>query len=254
MSHRFDTEPERDVSFAFAADRTVDAVSIWAGGFYFFAQAASTFSPGAVALGTANSPYGAHVLIVLGAVSVDEITLTITGTSIRHDGTRTGGDTDTITIPNATPANTYFQTTKRFIGQVTIQTTAGTAKSCNYGFAFAWQNHRRDFLLRDIEIGWTGAVNDAGADLIVRHHTATGWTYNAAAAPTPPTPVFRLTTVYGAESDIKAQEAGAVRRTALNLAIDASGIEGLIFEHVQSVMGGIAIGTVVYTIVGGPPA
>lgn len=250
VSYRYDAQEQ--VGFGFSSDRTVAANRIYAGGFYYLAPGNNDFAA-AVLFGTANNPYGGHAFAVLGAVTVNDLTITVTGTTIADDGTRTGADSSTITFLSGSPVNSYAQTAKRFIGQVSYQVTVGTAKTCNYGLVKAYKNNHRDYSLRAVYLDWHSEGDDAGADMFVRHHKATGWTFNALAAPTPPTPIFQLTTVYGAESDLKRNEPGCVERLGLAVDIDASGIEGLIFELLQSVVGAVSSANVTYTIVRGPP-
>ena len=125
MSNKFGNEYE--VGFGFESS-DAGSRTLYVGGHYRLFNGNDDFSPAAVNYGTANSPYGDHIFVVTGAVTVDQVTIRVTGASWNDaTGTRTAADTEDIVIPNATPIDSYFETSKKFIGQVTIQTIAGTA-------------------------------------------------------------------------------------------------------------------------------
>ena len=105
----------------------------YAAGFYLHVGSPNDLSS-AQNLGTANMSYAAHAYVVLGATAVDEISITVTGTSINDLGVRATSDTEVITIPDESVADTYFETDKKWLGLVTLAVTAGTAKTVNYGY------------------------------------------------------------------------------------------------------------------------
>jgi len=223
-----------------AASRFTETGRVWAftsptgssgtyywGGYYNFAPSHNDFS-GSPTFGTANAAYGAHFFIVLGAVTVDVLTIRVTGTSFAEGGVRTAADTEDIVIPNSTPANTFYQTSKRWIGQITISVFSGTAKNCNYGWAAYWNNDYSDFTVIGCDFTWLGGANDADANLGIIHHKATGWTYNAGSTPTPPALLTSMQTDYNTEYQIKNGEFGAYKRTGLSTSVAGSNKEGII--------------------------
>jgi hypothetical protein len=217
------------VGWGFRSSATASG-TYYCAGHYLFGATDNDFSPALLNFGTANSSHASHVFVVLGAVAVDEITITVTGTSITDEGVRTTTDTDTIVIPDTTGVDTYFETSKKFIGDVDIATTAGTPKTCNYGFCKYWDNFNRDFLVIAREATWLSGANDSTADLKLLHHKATGWTFNSGAEPTPPTPVASLQGSHVTEHELSAGECGAWKVTGLSETVVGSGSEGIIIE------------------------
>ena len=187
-------------------------------------------------------------MLVLGALTVDELTIRVTGTSITDAGVRSAADAEDIVIPDATGADAFFETTKKWIGQVTITVVSGTAKPCNYGWAKYWDNHNTDFRVTGLEATWLGGANDAAPDIQLLHHKATGWTFNAAAEPTPPTPIASMDTDHGAESQIVNGEVGAWKRSNLSVDVDGALSEGVIWKIVTSANRAIELGNLLLTI------
>lgn len=213
------------------------------GGFYDFAASDNDFSP-ATTLGTANLSYAAHVFVVLGAVAVDEISITVTGTTISNEGVRNAGpDTEVITIPNEAAVDSYFETSKHFIGQVSIETTAGTAKTCNFGFAKYWDNNNGNFAISGLEVTWIGGASDNSPNIELLHHSASGWTYNVGSEPTPPTPVASMQTDHNTEIKTASGVSGSWKRTNLNTPVAGSNGEGTIFRITTTAGAGKAFET-----------
>ncbi len=217
--------------------------TFWIGGYYNFAGSDDDFSPGAVTFGTANGSYAAHFFVVLGANAVDEITITISGTTIDDNGTRTGSDTATLVIASDSVVDDYFETPEKWIGQISIQVTAGTAKTCNYGFSKYWDNKNADFTVTGLEATWFGGATDASADIQLYHHKPTNWTFNSGAAPTPPTAIATMVGDHGAESSIINNENGAWKRTNLNTDVDGGDSEGTMIQVVTTQNRAIERGT-----------
>ena len=221
------------IVFGFASsDR--GAGTLYPVGYYDFEAGNDDFSAGAT-YGTANSPYGGKVALILGADAVDDITIRISGTSwAPSTGTRTAADTEDISIPDGSVQDDYFQSNKKWIGQVSITLIAGTAKVCNYGFVDYWTCNNRRFWLRSFKATGVGDVDDASADVIFRHHKTTGWTYGAG-GPTAPAPIAQMTTDYSTESDVKNDEQFSYARKGLAEDIAGNNDEGLVVEVVQGV-------------------
>lgn len=214
----------------------------WAGGFYDFAAANNDFDP-SINFGTVNAAKAAHLAIVLGELSVDEIQITVSGASITDTGTRNGSDTEVITIPDATAADTYYETAKKWLGQVAIETTSGTAKNCNYGFVKYWDNNNNDFRVLGLETTWLSGGNDNAPDIQLLHHKTTGWTYNGGAIPTHPPALASMATDYGADKKTVSGEEGAWKRDNLNTTVDGSGSEGALIEITTTANRAFVLGT-----------
>lgn len=213
----------------------------YAGGFYDHGASNNDFSP-SITHGTANGSYAAHVFVVLGEPAVDEITIEVTGTRITDGGVRTPSYTATITVPSLTAADAYFETPEKFIGQVTIETTAGTAKNCNYGFCKYWDNNNRDFVIMGSECTWLAGANDANVNLEIIHHKTTGWTYNAGAEATPPA-FISLQTDHNTEYDSHTGQSHAWKRANLDQLVKGSESEGIILIVTTTVNTAIQVGT-----------
>ncbi len=216
--------------------------TVYVGGFYEFASSDNDFSASPT-FGTPNKALGAQVFVVLGAATVDELTIRASGTSITDAGVRTGSDTEDIVIPNSTAVDSYFETTKKWLGQVTISVQSGTAKTCNYGFVNYWNNNSADFRVTGCEAAWLAGANDSNVDLQVIHHKAAGWTFNSGAPPTPPLAIAAMTTDYSTDDQTVSGEQGAWRRTGLSTDVDADNGEGVIVAVVTSANGAFDLGS-----------
>jgi hypothetical protein len=219
------------------------------GGYYDFAATDNDFSGGPT-WGTANSSYAAHFLVVLGAQTVDELTLRVTGTSMTDGGVRDATpDTEDIVIPNSTAVDSYFETTKKWIGQVTITVISGTAKTCNYGWCKYWDNNNTDFKTTGVEAVWLAGANDANIDIQLLHHNATGWTFNAGAEPDFPTPIASLQGDHVTEYQAVNGENGAWKRDNLSTVIDGSGSEGTLFCVITTANKAFELGSLLLRII-----
>lgn len=197
-------------------------------GFYLFHTSAFTPTGTATNVGTANASYAAHALVVLGAASTNMV-VRVTGTSINDSGTRVTSDFEDIDTSGGS-ANDYFETTKKFIGQVGYTLQSGTGVTINAGFAKYWDNQNSDFTVTGCEAVWLGGANDSGADIELLHHKSTGWTYGAGGSPTTPTALASMATDHSTESGIVNGQDGAWKRTNLSQAIAGSGSEGIMWR------------------------
>jgi len=183
---------------------------------------------------SSDSPWGAHAAIVTGEVAVGEVTITVTGDSVTDSGGFSSADSETIVLADATPANTYRETTKKWVGVVTWETTAGTPIDVNYLLAKYWDNNNTDFTVKGLEIlGKAKTVSATSLDITLVHHKTTGWTSGATEA-TPPTSLASLQTDYTTANDnTTGNKPLAWKRTDLDQAIDSSGSEGILFRVEQ---------------------
>ena len=164
----------------------------------------------------------------MGATTVNELTLTVTGTSINDSATRTTSDTQNIVIPSGTSADAYYETSKKWIGQVTVTVASGTAKTCDFGFSKYWDNNNSDFTIEGLEVTWLGGANDTAPDIQLVHHKSTGWTYTGSGA-TSPTALASMATDHVTEKQVVNNEDGAWKRSNLNTTVNGSGNEGILW-------------------------
>lgn len=196
--------------------------------------------------GTAGRGYGAHVFVVGkgdGATDGSDLVLTVTGISITDAGARNDADTEVI-VTDALLAtfatNTYYESTKKWLGQITItlSSTAGGTFNCsfNYGFCKYEDFGNRNFKVTDFECTWLGGAGETGFDLSLCHHKTTGWTYSAAAFVPGPTALVSLLTDYGAANDnFVANENYAYKRSGLTTEIDSVAHEGVLIRCITAV-------------------
>lgn len=222
---------EKAVSFASPPGTTG---TFWDLGYYDFFSGNNDFDPSAN-FGTANLARGAHVLFVNATVPGDEITIRVTGQSITDAGVDTLGDTEDVVIPASSDANSYFETSKKFNGEVAIETISGTPIQFNYGWCKYWDNANRDFMVVGVDIKWRGGANDSNADISLYHHKATGWTYNAGAEPTPPTALATMAADNAPNNRIGNGVPGAWKRTNLATNVNGQGSEGVVLGFTTAV-------------------
>lgn len=228
-------------SWAFTSP-TGSTGTFYIGGYYSYGASHNDFSP-SITFGTANSAYAAHFFVVLGATTVDQLTITVTGTTINDEATRTASDTATIVIPSGATANNYYETPEKWIGQITVEATSGTATNCNYGWCKYWDNNNTDFTVKGLEATWRAGANDANPNILLRHHKETGWTYNAGSTPTPPAAIADMQTDHNTEYQVVNGENGAWKRSSLSTDVDGSLSEGTIIEVVTTANRAFDLGT-----------
>jgi hypothetical protein len=201
----------------------------YVGGYYDFFSGNSNFD-GGVNFGIANGAYAAHFMVVIGASPVAETTIRVAGTSITDNGVRTAGDSQDIVIPVTASADDYFETPKKWLGQVTVTHISGTLVACNYGWCKYWDNNNSGFNIVGFEATWLGGATDAGADIDLLHHRDAGWTYNAGGEPTPPTSVATMSTDHGTERSVINGDPGAWKRSNLDTDVSGGASEGTIIR------------------------
>ena len=224
--------------------------TIYAGGHYRFGTSDNDFNP-SITFGTADGAYGDHIFIVAaaGGSGGTDTVIRITGTSIDDSGNRTTSDTEDLTADDAGPAGAYYETTKKWVGQVTIEKQSGPDLLCNYGGAKYWDDNNEDFKVEGVEVTWLGGANDANPNLLLRHHKATGWTYNNGSAPTPPTAIADMNTDYSTEIEVINGEEGAWKRTNLSTNVSGSSSEGIILEIITTANKTFEIGNFLIRVV-----
>jgi hypothetical protein len=168
-------------------------------GFYLAPPADSNHAAfGTQTYGAANNSFAAHAFVVMkengtatGGSSGDA-QIRVTGASIDDNGNFNGSDEE-ILVAAITSAgtNTYYETTKKWVGTVTFNfektdagdRTGGTT-DFNYGFCKYDDFGNRDMILKDFECnGRAGTVGESAGthNLELLHHKTTNWTYHATA-------------------------------------------------------------------------
>jgi hypothetical protein len=235
-------------SYNFSA-RTATSGIYYLGGFYDAPAAAATLTQASSTqvFGSANSAVGAHAFIVFGSGGTDgtNITLTASGTSVTDAGVRTPADSEIVyTGPVAgLTLNDYLETSKKWVGAVTFTLTSDGV-NFNLDFNYGWAKYE-DFANINVTLRATEAVgladaSDAGFNVEVLHHKATGWTYSAAAFAPGATPLASLVGDYVTESNLTAGEGFAWKRADLVQAIDSANMEGLLMRVTTSVNNSVA--------------
>jgi hypothetical protein len=212
------------------------------GGYYDFSAANSNFVAPAN-YGTAGAAYAAHASLVLGANTVDTLTIRVSGASINDSGTLNLADTEDIVFTHPALQNDYAETSKKWLGQITFTHISGTAQVCNYGFAKYFDNANRDFLITGLEATWLAGATDANTNIELLHHKSTGWSYNGLGAPSPPTAIASMDVDHTAAYDgVVNGENGAYKRSNLNTLINGGGSEGTIVRITTNVNNAIEVG------------
>lgn len=204
------------------------AIPEYVGGFYEFASSDNDFDP-AITFGAVNAAYGAHFLVVTGAVPVDEVTIQVTGTKINDNGERTAGAVETIVIPTGTPVNSYFETPMKWNGRLDVETIAGTAITCNYGFCKYHDFNNQDFEVLGLECLWDSDSTDSSSDIELLFHNATGWAFNAGSEPDSPAPLASRSGDYVTEVAHALGE-GAWKRSNLTQRVDGKDSQGILWR------------------------
>lgn len=216
-----------EIDFSFHTLAALNPVTYW-GGFYLFG---ATDNGGvAVPLGAANNSYGAHAGIVIGGSPVGPETVTVSGTSVTNQGVKTPADSEVLNIPAGAPVNSYFQTTRKWVGTVTF-TPSGGAPNFNYLLVCAFNGNTTNFIVRDIETSWIAAGGDADPDILLRHHRFSGWVYNAASPPLTPGPITTLRSTYTPpDNAFVLGEPGCWQITDLGVVVFGNEGEGIFLE------------------------
>lgn len=199
--------------------------TFYIGGFYLLP--ATNYTPaGGTALGTANSAYHAHAFIVLGASSTDMV-VRVTGTSVDETGNRVTSDTEDLDTSGGS-ANDYFETPKKWIGQVSVSLLSGTGVVINHGFCKYWDNQNSDFRVTGVEVTGRAGANDPAPNFGVIRHRPVGWTYGGISGAIPPAFVIDMQTDYVTEYQFVNGEHFAWKRIGLSEEFNGSGAEGII--------------------------
>ena len=223
--------------------------NFYAAGWYKYSAADANLNQGSITqtFGTANIAYGAHAFAVSGgngSTDGSDLVLTVSGTSVTDAGVRTPADSEVIVATcTSSAADTYYETTKKWIGQITftLTSTAGTTFSYdfNYGMAKYEDFGNTDFTVTQFELTGRAGANDSSFNVILHKHSNAGWTYSAAAFVPTPTTIVNLQTDYNTEYQLGNGDLFAYKRSNLSTVISGSGMEGIIVKVVTGANGAV---------------
>lgn len=201
----------------------------YAAGFYIYASSDDTFSP-SINFGPVNGAHAAHFFIVTGQIPTNDVTIRISGVSIQDTGVRNESDFQDIIILNGTSINSYFETSKKWLGSINIETISGTPITCNYGLSKYHDNANTDFKVIDSECLWVSDSNDSSSNIELIHHKDSGWSFNSGSSPSPPPPIISRLADYGPSYNYNYIGDGAWKHTNIDLTILGSLNEGIIWR------------------------
>ena len=221
--------------------------TFYAAGFYEAPATEAVLNQGSTTItqGTANISYAAHAFVVAkgdGANTSGDLVLKVTGTSIDDQGNRSAAAEETI-VTDALLAtfatDTYAETTKKWIGQITftLSSSGGSSFNCsfNYGLVKYEDFGNRDFVVTDFECVGRSGGSDSGFNVRLFHHNAADWTYHTTAFVPGPTAgnaseLANMNTTHSTEQDLNSEDHFAYKRDNLSTSIDGDDGEGLICE------------------------
>ena len=219
-------------------------VTVYSAGFYEapVTDANLTQASTTVTYGTANRATAAHAFLVAaaaGSVNTGSCSIVVSGTSITGAGVRATGDSETIVADiTAMTTNAYYETTKKWLGQITYTLTPSGATTYsadfNYGFAKYEDFGNVNFTVREFEATGYAGANDDDFDIQLCHHKSTGWTYHATAFVAGPAAIVTLSTDYSTDDQLDSGQHFAYKRTGLSTFVSGSGSEGIIVRIVTT--------------------
>lgn len=209
--------------------------TFYEGGFYEFGSTDNDFNP-SITFGTANESHAAHFFLVqaAGGAGGTDTVIRITATSIDDQGNRTTTDTEDLTVDDAGSAGDYYETSKKWIGQITIAKQSGPDLLMNYGIVKYWDNNNNDFRVLGVDVSGRAGANDTAPNISLIHHKATGWTYNAGASPIRPTAIANMDTDHSIESEFINGDYFSWKRDNLNISINGNNGEGIVIEWITT--------------------
>ena len=180
------------------------------------------------------------------AVAANLCVLTVTGVSITDAGVKNDSDSEVLVADcSAASTNQYFETSKKWLGQVTYTLTGETGASFtfNYGYCKYEDFGNRDFTLTDIEFLAHAGANETSLDVQVKIHDANSYTYSAAAFDPMAGADYKMSTDYGTNNDLALNFDGAYKRSGLTDVVLGSQSQGIIVQITHTVNNGISHAT-----------
>lgn len=224
---------------------TATAGTYYVGGFWNFAATDANLTQAATTqtIGFANFTYGAHASLVAGGAGTASggtgaVSIVVSGTSIGSDGIRTPADSEVIVsdITEMT-TNAYYETVKKWLGQVTYTLTVGAtghtayAADFNYGLSKYDDLGDRAFNITDFEIVGLGGAAESGANFTLYKHNDQGWTYAATGFDPTSTLICDMATDQSTDVQWTNNAKFAYKRTGLSTPVDgANSLEGFIVK------------------------
>lgn len=212
-------------------------------GFYEFAAANPGLNQGGATqvFGDANVSHASHAFIVAsgaGAAASGVVEIRVTGTSITDAGARTEGDNETLIADITTAgANTYYETSKKWLGAVTFElnitdgTPATYSLDLNYGLAKYEDAMGTDFTVTSVQATGLAGAADNDFNIQLHHHDPDGtWAYSAAAF----TPfnagnlIASLVTDHSTDDKLASGDHFAWKRTGLSIDVLGATTDGII--------------------------
>lgn len=226
-----------------------NAGTYYVAGFYDAPAAAVTLTMGATetqTYGTALYMKGAYVFAVTSGASAGAVVLTVSGISITDAGVRNDADSEVLIADGTTcAADQYYQTSKRWLGQVTYTLSGGSggnALTFNYGFARPKSLANSKFTIRNFVMFAQGGASETGFNIELLHHKATGWTYSAGAFVPGSGTLCASATDYGTNVRWASGVYANYRRTGLTTEVDGTNKEGFIVRLTTAVNNSVKYG------------
>jgi hypothetical protein len=185
-------------------------------------------------LGSANNAYQSHAFLVSAAAGTvsggtnGTANITITGTSVTSAGVRTASDSEIIVADiTALGANTYIESTKMWIGQVTYTLAlTGDRTTCavdfNYGYVSANHFYEKNVTIQQFECTGRAGQNDSGFNIQLLKHSNAGWTYSASAFVPGGTVLLNMNTDFNTEKNLVSGKRFHYHRKGLSTAINGA--------------------------------
>lgn len=243
-----DAEGSVSVSRSYAISDYGLANENFVAGFYEYDTTDITLTIGGTVsktFGTPNRAVGAHAFCVASGAGSAGLTLTVSGNSIDDFGNRTVADSEVVVAdPSTASTNQYFETTKKWLGEITYTLTGGSGSfTFNYGCAKYDDFGDKDFTVVDFEM--VGKTNGTATDLNIEllKHQATGWTYAASGFVAGSDAIVSMADDYGADRDTTDETYFAYKRIGLSTAVDGSDSEGVVIRITQTTNNSIRYGT-----------
>lgn len=238
LKHQTDSSP-----FSFSSPSGAGAATRYSGGgWYDFATTdANLTQVGTTQMfGTANVSYAAHASLVASGAGTatggsGAVTIVVSGTSVDDQANRQAADSEVI-VSDITAMSTdeYFETVKKWIGQITYTLTVGAtghtayAADFNYGLSKYEDFANQDFTVTGIQIAGEAGASDSNFNLILFLHSSAGWTYAASGFVPGGTQLANMNTDHITEVNLVNGEPFAWKRTDLNTAILGTASEGVV--------------------------
>lgn len=216
-------------------------------GFYGFGASDHALAA-SLTFGDVNAARHGHPFVVTGQSAASDVPIIVSGTTIVN-GVTSAGVTETITVPAGSPSNTYVEATKHFVGQFTFHSTgAASGLLYNYGIAKYWDMGNTDFTVKTVEAIWLAGANDTAADIILRHHQASGWTFNAGGEPTPPPPITSMRSAMGTHVNISNGVEGCWKGESVSVFVQAATSEGIFWQVSTGANGAFDVGQAIVIV------